>query len=864
VRTEALRATTLGLALAGLALGACSFELGDTPPPGGHGIPNPGTGEDGGTPAAPVPDGTTIAYLETRVPSTTHFLLRGTIPIAPGTFPRPDGLDPFQIHDHDGSALKTQTEIVTRYANAAEGADVVEVMAWVQRPPTANTDDQIQYEVRQVPQEPFPGPQPAALDKLDDTLELPADVLALLGDANGLEIATYDCYGNKYVVRPFDGTGNYKLMRHGPVRTELRIAQTMQLEGPALVTPLPHAFGVHTYVSTFQGRKMLGLDLRLHNGHSGHDSGTSLDDPLDKIYFDRIEVSIPSNWFLDQAYRDPFFNPTPSTGGGRNAYKLVRSIGNGYMHVMRWQGQFHRRLAISTAGSESTDYRDPYLQSHGQAFAVREHSGGGVLWSWWNRGTSRYFPQNYQLPLLDHVGLGSVRTQLYNSMIWIQGHLQNGSCTGGENCGDYPVGSISIGWGHPYGVAYGGMTGGAEIHLFEGLETVTSASPWGYRHLHALHRMHTDRHPATLYNGDGNPSTIEDWLVENGNNDYVPFHHFLTPSIGSNDPFGFGQAPQTQNSHIATNGLQPWYENTHFNFDPHDYQHFIRYTRGAKALIWLGNDSIAKDDILMQAENFNLSYHPYANNAGGGAQGTGMKTDRDFVDTYPGIGYATGRGESWGTDAMITAYAIGNNAWRVRKLPWFRDLATLLSDGQSTCNGFIQSQHMGSVPIPQQLPTYFWRQLIEQAITENMLQSLRETVFKRADAGFSDLVRDTLMGSGYAMLSPMAWELGQAAPWQYTAVGMNPDAGAPQPSTVWCSAAEAPANAHTPSVDRYQNWSSFAYGFELTDDDLFMTCATAQGNGPNLYNYLRDEGLENLQNRAALLALVQRQNGDFD
>jgi len=807
-----------------------------------------------------VPDGTIVARLEVRAPSVDHFLLRGTFPVAPNTFPRLDGRDGFEILNWDGTRVTTQTEIVTRYADSSQGADVVEVMGYVHRPPGASAGQRLRYDVRQAQQPEFMTPSlPFGLQNVDDTLALPTAVLDIGWDPQSVVISTFDCYGNEYSVRPFDESGSFKLIRHGPVRSELRVSQTMELETFVGGTPLPHGFGVHTYISTFQGRELIGLDMRFHNAHSGHSLGTPLDDPLEKLYFDRIEVSIPSNWFLGQDYPDPFFAPTPTTSGGRNTYRIVRPIGNGKQHVMRWQGQFHRRLAISTGG-ELASYRDPWLDMEGQGFCVRgENASGMELWSWWNRGTSRYFPQNYQLPLLDHVGLGTIRGELHGDWSQINGFLLSGSSSG-----SYPFSSDRIGWGHPYGTQYGGMTGGSEIHIFEGVETAASASLFGYRHLAALHRMHTDRHPAAFYNHDGDPTTVEDWLVSGSSFDYIPFNHFLTPSLSANDPFGLHEFDATQNQYISDNSLGPWYEGTHMSFDPHDYQHFIRYTRAPKALTWLGNDSIAKDDLLMQAENYHLSYHPHPNNQWGGGQVTGMKTDLDFVAAHPGVGYQTGRGEAWGLDVMCAVYAFAGDAWRTRKLPWFRTLAVLLSEGQSTCSGFIQSQHMGSVPIPQQQPTWFWRQMIEQSITENALQGMRETVFKRADTSYTDLLRQVMMDSLYAMCSEHAWEPGNGAPWQYTAVGMNPDASDPFPTSVWCNPYQAPADYHTQTVDTYQNWSSFAYGFELTDDQLFLDYAVIQGWGPDIYAYLHNNGLDNLQNRAALLALLQRLNGDFD
>ena len=56
----------------------------------------------------------TVAVLETRVPDQRRFLLRGTVPLPPGVYPRPDGLNPLTILDYDGTPLLTQIEIVSQ------------------------------------------------------------------------------------------------------------------------------------------------------------------------------------------------------------------------------------------------------------------------------------------------------------------------------------------------------------------------------------------------------------------------------------------------------------------------------------------------------------------------------------------------------------------------------------------------------------------------------------------------------------------------------------------------------------------------------------------------------------------------------
>src|SRR6185295_2053023 len=133
---------------------------------------------------------------------------------------------------------------------------------------------------------------------------------------------------------------------------------------------------------------------------------------------------------------------------------------------------------------------------------------------------------------------------------------------------------------------------------------------------------------------------------ENGDNDYVPFEHFVVPLISGSrpDPFGVRLAPHFQVDYVQANGLQPIYESTHLQYDPYDYQHFIRYTRSAKVLTWLANDSLAKDDLRMQAENFHLSFHSYANNAFGGAQSSGLLSLIRSVHGTPNKGFQFGRG----------------------------------------------------------------------------------------------------------------------------------------------------------------------------------------------------------------------------
>src|SRR5262245_10285175 len=94
------------LAGAGCSLGGATSDDG-----GGSTTPRCESciGEDGGPPASPALDGRTVAVLETSAPdaSMTEFVLRGTFPVPPRTFPRVDGRDPFVVLDWDGTPLTT-------------------------------------------------------------------------------------------------------------------------------------------------------------------------------------------------------------------------------------------------------------------------------------------------------------------------------------------------------------------------------------------------------------------------------------------------------------------------------------------------------------------------------------------------------------------------------------------------------------------------------------------------------------------------------------------------------------------------------------------------------------------------------------
>jgi hypothetical protein len=252
----------------------------------------------------------------------------------------------------------------------------------------------------------------------------------------------------------------------------------------------------------------------------------------------------------------------------------------------------------------------------------------------------------------------------------------------------------------------------------------------------------------------------------------------------------------------------------------------------------------------MAAELFRLSFHEHRNSNYNHIQGSGLLSKIKRVSQYPGQGLGFGRGESWGIDAALSAYAMGDDTFRERYYPWFKKIGDVLRDGQAECTGCIMAAYKDSILNGQ----YRVRQSYETAITENAVRGMTKTVFEGKNPNRTQQLEQVLTKSVYASLSPTFWNSDANAPYQYVAVG---PASSSEP--LFCE--DVPGDGRSTYIDRYQYWSSFAYAYELTGDELFLTRAAQMQGGSNLFNEALDEGTDNLGNRAALLALLQSLNG---
>lgn len=784
--------------------------------------------------------GTIVAGFYVDAPTVSPALVRATVPIPPFTFDPNSPVNPFRLLRLDGTPLETQIETVTRHPGVGEGAAVVELIGRLDVPAGQTSPLTLLVQRWDSPR-PLPPAKPVVQDFISVTKDLPSPAKSMLQNPGQIYLAAEDVHGNLYMLDLIHDTelqkGERRVERFGPMQSEFRHHGYMRAVNPkwGAKKTLPHLFGVHAYVRISAGDPVIELDLRIHNGADGR-TGDNV--ALQQIYFRKLSLVVTPSWSVAPRFKDTFFGKRESVGAF-SVFPLVDALPDGKMHAMPQQGQMHRRLVL--APNIESARAQSHLRGEGLGF-VRPGPGpvrSPLLWSWWHPETSNYFPQAHMLPRVDQVPASTFQSIMRTELDFLLGHFEAG--TGGTT---YPIMSDAMGWAHPYGIAYGGMTGGDGIQFYYGLETLLGHSLDGYRYLQLLHRMGTERMPNAFYGRDGSPSNLNDWVEEYQGTKYVPFYFYMHPT-GSSDPWGFSTAPTHQIDYVKANGLEPDYEATLFNYEHIDIQHLVRYTGPAKALAWLGNDSLAKDDIELQAELVHLTYHNYENSKYHHIQGSTMLGDRVFVDAHPGVGFGFGRGEGWMLDTMTAAYQLGEQSFRNQKFVWFQNVVQLIADGQAQCTGFIQA----TTYIKLLGGNFRVKQSIESAIVQTGMFSTLRSVFRNKDQVHYQLLRTTLERALQSNLRAENWDPANAAPFTQVAVGPKDVALPPYCGVV-------PPGGQSSNLDGYQIWPSLAHGLALTGDPAYFDY-TAKLLGSTWQSLVSDTDLSNFSNKAPLFAVAE-------
>ncbi|MEZ6013770.1 MAG: hypothetical protein R3F49_01535 [Planctomycetota bacterium] len=776
---------------------------------------------------------TPVARISVELPQMDQFILQATLPVPPGTFRSQMTTMPLSIRN-GGALSTTQVEVVARYPRDTDGASVVEVISRVTRPAGAAPGTEAFFDV-------------VLHDNAEVAHQPGSEASTLLATPGSIVLATRDQHGNRYAAdlyrKPRTNAAGTRLLRDGSYLREVRTHEVLTPVGSLNGLQLPHMMGVHATFRTYSNEDFVAVDLHLHNGMDGRDFTTSIDDVVSDLYFDRLDLELPNGWQVIAAY-DTTYQGTPIVAAQTTVHPLIASLPDGQLHILPQQSQMSRRYVLARS-SAAVDRGRQVLARRNYGFAAPVMVSATVEgWSWWNNDTPSYLPQRNVLPRFDHMDLGGLRSELAARLAGYQQLLATGQKS---PQGNYPFASGTLGWANPWGVPYGGMTGGNEVEQWPGTDIFWARSQAGIRLMEIQAQCYDDRQPVALYESSGAPTQFEHMVQATGNHGpWIPTYFNLTPSKDSTY-FAFQIADATQAQRAYETFRVPVYEKDIRAYQPIDFQHLTRYLNAWLVLAWMTNDAEAKRALELHSELYRITMSEYYNSNYGHVQGAGLLARMQAAQTNGGKGGNWGRGEAWGLQASLAWFALGTDELRTRYRPWYTLLAQALRDSVSTCTG-----NLSSLQITKQFKgIYQSRQSTEAAFMLHAVHGLRRSVFEGVNQQLQDELAHVVNAGAHAAASPPYWSAQHNAQYRIVATRLFDDA-----SPDFCSS--VPEDGY--SDDDYNHWSAlttWAYAYNDTRDTTLLARTAEAIGGANALAQLESEGFAGIADKAPMLALLQ-------
>jgi len=775
---------------------------------------------------------TPVARISVELPQMEQFILQATVPVPAGTFLPSMTNMPLAIVT-GGVPATTQIESVTRFPRDADGAAVVELIARVIRPAGAAPGSEQVYDV-------------ILHDHARGTHQPGVDVSALLATPGAVTLATRDLYGNRFATdlyaKPRTGAPGTTVLRNGAYVKEVRTHEVLTLQGTPQGQPLPHMMGVHATFRTYSNEDFVLLDLHVHNGMDGRDFSTTLDDVVCDIYFERLDLELPTGWQVLTAFNAPYFG-APVNDAGHVDWPLIDRLPYRQLHLLQQQAQFTRRYVIARPGA-ALDRGREVLERRSFGFAMPGFVNvTQELWSWWHPTIGAYLPQRQALPTLAHMNQAALRASIQAR----RNELRNLLATGDKSpSGPYPLTTKLLGWAHPWSYAYGGVTGGIEIEQWPGTDIFWARSPAGLQLMDLQAQCYEDRQPVALYNSSGKPSRFEDMVQPSSPfGPWMPSYFHLRPSPSSHY-FAFPIADRTQVNFAYETYRVPYYEKELRAFDPIDFEHLTRYMNAWLVLAWLTNDAEAKRTFELHSELTRITLSELYNSSYGHVQGIGLLARIQAAQAHGGKGGNWGRGQAWSLQASLAAYALGTDELRARHRPWYTLIANTIRDTVSTCTGNLTSHQIyeGFKGV------YQTRQSFEAAFMLHAVHGLRRTVFESTDPAVHDSLTTVLRVGAEASIAPPFWNPANRAQHRHVATRLfatsSPD---------FCT--NIPPGGVTEFFDSWTGLTTCAYGYHVTRDPIYLLRASEAIGGANALAQLESQGLGNIADKAPIMALLQ-------
>ena len=434
-----------------------------------------------------------------------------------------------------------------------------------------------------------------------------------------------------------------------------------------------------------------------------------------------------------------------------------------------------------------------------EGWGVGDWSGGG------------YMAQAVPLPNLDHTNI-NLRALKDDDYFRLKFNLQTVP-------GAPPVSPL---W-PAKGVTYGGMTGGVDINQYPFVTTAVTGQPEGLLSAYVEQLRYASRHMGCIYEADGKPVALENYENPDGS---APWNLFNNVFLKNQDqPFYFSQTGPG----VGQSSYDPRL------FDPIDAQHLVRRVKANKTLAWLDNDPLAKLYVSMDAELGRMMYH---DGPGG----------RLVLPATPALGVGMGRGEAWVGEVVATAYALADDAWRQRTLPWIQRYRDVLVTAQMP-NKLFGALDTGRVatqaPYGNGTTAFYWvHRTNEQIYLMLALRGIQESV----GIDTSSTIRD--FGNG---IWNFAWKPGTSGTLERYPAG---PIGGPR----YGSRSQIPTGL-TDSVppDSFQVATALAHGW--WDGAAMVPALLAYTGTPDVtaaYNKMLGWGSAQIDSRAPLLAILQQ------
>ncbi|MEZ6013506.1 MAG: hypothetical protein R3F49_00200 [Planctomycetota bacterium] len=731
----------------------------------------PGSGRAAGTDAAsagrPVAalDADVVAHVVVDLPLERPVHVRACVPVPAGfELPVERALVPMAtslaLEAPDGTLVPCQIEVVTRGPSGAP--EVIEVIAPLFASaravgaPSGATHARTTLALRR------------GAFELPTNLGLDEAVAALF--ANGpCALTARDALGNEYRADLLQPVAR-EVTSRGPYLRRIRAAAVMRyvpderaLESNSAIydariadaarQALPHLFGVHAHFSLLAGDPRISLDLRVHAGlTSGAATDTDDDSPVGAIWFRALDVELPATWTTDAQFPDPAFG-RERVEDGRSRRPLVQALEQNYHHFVPPSAQFVRRVVLRP---RDADGGAPMWEGLGLVAPDTER------WSWGSAATARYFPQRATLPSWEALdgarpgGAGALRAWLVARRDALAATVRTGLADGNR------VRRGALGWFHPWFYSYQGATGGADITLVEGHLGAAVAERADVEWLALVHQMNVCRQPVAQWLADGRPAGVEAWVDADGR---VPFEFYMDarneppelrlPALGGFAPAAHlaaiaqhGRRPVSdQGEPFARGGAIPGDDSAIVAWMAHDAQHLVRFTKNAKALAWLAADRLAIDDLRMEAERFRLMVHGATPP---GPRGATLSHLEGRAAQQPHTGLPIDRAHAWGIDAAAAAYALSDDGFRVRFLPWLERYTDVLLAGLMP-NGLVMRIHYKGVLDGR----FDAAQSYQIAFLLQARRALVESVFRGVDAARTKALQESfLAGVDYLYFGP--------------------------------------------------------------------------------------------------------------